>query len=146
MNFWMRLSIGLEIQIPASERLGRKEKDWRSSSRIAEPYWSWMAWSHFKNPPGPQEGRVRDPSLQALLRELAAFNTGLCVITTRTPIADIADHDRTSALRRDLDQLSSDAGAQLLRALDVKGREAELRSASDEFGGHCLALTLLAAI
>ena len=37
-----------------------------------------------QNPPGPQEGRVREPSLQALLRELAAFNTGLCVITTRT--------------------------------------------------------------
>ena len=36
-----------------------------------------------QNPPGPQEGRVREPSLQALLRELAAFNTGLCVITTR---------------------------------------------------------------
>jgi serine/threonine protein kinase len=34
-----------------------------------------------QNPPGPQEGRVREPSLQALLRELAAFNTGLCVIT-----------------------------------------------------------------
>ena len=43
-----------------------------------------------QNPPGPQEGRVREPSLQALLRELAAFNTGLCVITTRTPYADIA--------------------------------------------------------
>jgi serine/threonine protein kinase len=27
-----------------------------------------------QNPPGPQEGRLRDPSLQALLRELAAFN------------------------------------------------------------------------
>ena len=37
-----------------------------------------------QNPPGPQEGRLREPSLQALLRELAAFNTGLCVITTRT--------------------------------------------------------------
>ena len=36
-----------------------------------------------QNPPGPQEGRIREPSLQALLRELAAFNTGLCVITTR---------------------------------------------------------------
>src|SRR5271165_1483472 len=35
-----------------------------------------------QNPPGPQEGRVREPSLQALLRELAAFNTGLCIITT----------------------------------------------------------------
>ena len=77
------------------------------------------------------------------MRELAAFNKGLCVITTRAPIADIADHEGTSALRRDLDQLSSDAGARLLRALGVHGDEVELRSASDEFSGHCLALTLL---
>jgi tRNA A-37 threonylcarbamoyl transferase component Bud32/predicted ATPase len=96
-----------------------------------------------QNPPGPQEGRLREPSLQALLRELAAFNTGLCVITTRTLVPDIADYERTSALRRDLDQLSSDAGAKLLRALGVKGDEAELLNASDAFGGHCLALTLL---
>jgi serine/threonine protein kinase len=96
-----------------------------------------------QNPPGPQEGRLREPSLQALLRELAAFYTGLCVITTRIPVADIADHEQTSVLRRDLEQLSSDAGAKLLRALGVKGHEAELRNASAEFNGHCLALTLL---
>jgi tetratricopeptide (TPR) repeat protein len=96
-----------------------------------------------QNPPGPQEGRIREPSLQALLRELAAFNTGLCLITTRTPVADIADHEGTSALRRDLEQLSADAGAKLLRALGVKGDEEQLRNASEEFGGHCLALTLL---
>jgi serine/threonine protein kinase/DNA-directed RNA polymerase specialized sigma24 family protein/tetratricopeptide (TPR) repeat protein len=96
-----------------------------------------------QNPPGPQEGRLRDPSLQALLRELATFNTGLCLITTRVPVADLADHERSSALRRELEHLSSDAGAKLLCALGVKGQEAELRSASDEFGGHCLALTLL---
>jgi Protein kinase domain/NACHT domain len=96
-----------------------------------------------QNPPGPQEGRLREPSLQALLRELAAFNTGLCVITTRTPVADVADHEPTSAPRRNLEQLSSDVGAKLLRALGVKGHEAELRSASDDFRGHCLALTLL---
>jgi hypothetical protein len=96
-----------------------------------------------QNPPGPQEGRLREPCLQALLRELAAFNRGLSVITTRIPVADIADHEGTSAPRRDLDQLSNDAGAKLLRALDVKGDDGELRSASDEFSGHCLALTLL---
>ena len=96
-----------------------------------------------QNPPGPQEGRLREPSLQALLRELAAFNAGFCVITTRLPVADIADHEHASAPRRDLEQLSSDAGAKLLRALGVKGDEAELRTASDEFSGHCLALTLL---
>jgi serine/threonine protein kinase len=96
-----------------------------------------------QNPPGPQEGRIRDPSLQALLRELAAFNKGLCLITTRTPVADIADHERSSAPRRNLEQLSGDAGAKLLRALGVKGDEAELRNTSDEFRGHSLALTLL---
>ena len=96
-----------------------------------------------QNPPGPQEGRLREAALQALLRELAAFSTGLCIITTRLPVADLADHARTSALRRDLEQLSSDAGAKLLRALAVKGDEVELRTASDEFSGHCLALALL---
>src|SRR5258708_4608123 len=96
-----------------------------------------------QNPPGPREGRLREPSLQALLRELAAFNMGLCVITTRMPVADIADHERVSALRRALEQLSSHPRAKLLRALGVKGQEAELRNASDEFGGHSLALTLL---
>ena len=96
-----------------------------------------------QNPPGPQEGRLREPSLQALLRELAAFNAGLCVITTRLPVADLADHECTSAPRRELEHLSSDSGAKLLRALGVKGHEEELRNASDEFSGHCLALTLL---
>jgi hypothetical protein len=57
-----------------------------------------------QNPPGPQEGRVREPSIQALLRELAAFSKGLCLITRRTPVADIADHEGSSALRRDLEQ------------------------------------------
>jgi predicted ATPase len=96
-----------------------------------------------QNPPGPQEGRVREPSLQALLREIAAFNTGLCVITTRLPVADIADHAHTSAPCRNLEQLSNKAGAQLLQALGVRGSQEELRTASDEFSGHCLALTLL---
>jgi serine/threonine protein kinase len=96
-----------------------------------------------QNPPGSQEGRLREPALQALFKELAAFNAGLCVITTRLPVADIADYERTFAPRRDLEQLSSDDGAKLLRALGLKGDEPELRSASDEFSGHCLALTLL---
>jgi hypothetical protein len=96
-----------------------------------------------QNPPGPQEGRLREPSLQALLRELAVFNTGLCLITTRMPVADIAEHARTSAPCRHLEHLSREAGAKLLRALGVKGSEADLQSASDEFGGHCLALALL---
>ena len=74
-----------------------------------------------QNPPGPQEGRLRDPSLQALLRELAAFNSGLCLVTTRLPIADLADHERRSALRRDLEQLSSDAAQSCYERWESKG-------------------------
>jgi hypothetical protein len=96
-----------------------------------------------QNPPGPEEGRVREPALQALLRELAAFSRGLCVITTRIPVADISDFERTAAQRRELEQLSDEAGAELLRAVGVKGSGKKLRSASKEFSGHCLALTLL---
>src|ERR1700730_16495765 len=48
MNFLMLLSLGLAIQIHGSERRGRRAKDWRSSSRIVEPYWFWMAWSRSK--------------------------------------------------------------------------------------------------
>jgi serine/threonine protein kinase len=79
-----------------------------------------------QNPPGPQEGRLREPSLQALLRELAAFNLGLCVVTTRLALADLAQHEGSSASRRDLEHLSNEAGAKLLRALEVKGHESEL--------------------
>ena len=48
-----------------------------------------------------------------------------------------------TSLRRPKEQLSSEAGAKL-RALE--GREEELRAASNEFSGHCLALTLWAVI
>jgi len=110
---------------------------------VREFFTNWLAGKELAKKKDTFRLRGRTRQHQALLPELAAFNSGLCLITTRTPVADIADHERTSALRRDLEQLSSDAGAELLRALGVKGDEAELRTASDEFSGHCLALTLL---
>jgi serine/threonine protein kinase len=74
-----------------------------------------------QNPPGTQEGRLREPSLQALLRELAAFNSGLCMIATRIPVGDIADHEGRSCLRRDLEHLSSDAGVKCCRRWALRG-------------------------
>src|SRR5271165_6123483 len=143
MNFLMPLSLGLATQIRGSEPPGRRAKDWRSSSRIVGPYWFWTVWSRSKiRLVHKRDGCVSLPSRRSCA-SVAAFNTGLCVITTRTTVADITDHEGSSALRRDLERLSSDAGAKLLRALGVNGDEAELRSASDEFSGHSLALTLL---
>ena len=48
MNFLMRLSLGLAIQIHGSEQHGRRARDWRSSSGIGEPCLFWMGWSRSK--------------------------------------------------------------------------------------------------
>lgn len=94
-------------------------------------------------PPGPDEGRLRDVSVQALLRELSTSNPGLCVISTRLPVTDLQEFEESTVDRIDLDRLAPEAGAQLLRALEVTGEDEELQAASREFSGHSLALTLL---
>jgi len=94
-------------------------------------------------PPGPQEGRLKDQALQALVRNLAAHNPGLCVISTRLAVSDLEQYEGSTARRITLEHLSPEAGAQVLKAQGVKGDEAELEQAANEFGGHSLALTLL---
>jgi len=79
--------------------------------------------------------------VQALVRELAAGNRGLCVITTRLPVTDIAGREETVAT--DLEQLPPAAGAELLHRLGVTGQNEVLQTASTELRGHGLALTLL---
>ena len=37
-----------------------------------------------QNPPGEKQGRIRDPALKCLLRELARHNSGLCIVTIKT--------------------------------------------------------------
>ncbi|HSL53133.1 MAG TPA: DUF4062 domain-containing protein [Pyrinomonadaceae bacterium] len=96
-----------------------------------------------QHPPGPQEGRLRDAALQVLLVELAAEQPGLCVISTRARVSDLIEFENSTVLRHDLEQLSPQAGAQILRSLKVKGSDEELEQASKELGGHALSLTLL---
>ncbi|HKQ51542.1 MAG TPA: toll/interleukin-1 receptor domain-containing protein, partial [Pyrinomonadaceae bacterium] len=96
-----------------------------------------------QHPPGPDEGRLKDQALQALLRQLAARNEGLCLISTRVVVTDLSPFEGRTVMRVDLEHLSPGAGAQVLSALGVKGAQAELEQASREFDGHSLALTLL---
>ncbi len=93
-------------------------------------------------PPGPNEGHVNDPALQALLRELAADNPGLCVVTTRVKVADLERFPNTTR-PIDLNTLPPEAGAELLRSLGVKGPDEELLQASKDFGNHAFTLTLM---
>jgi tetratricopeptide (TPR) repeat protein len=95
-----------------------------------------------QHPPGhPLAGRLKDPGLAAILKSLAGGNPGLCVVTTRERIADLESFPKT-APQVSLETLSPEAGAELLRQLEVKGKDSEMRAASAELGNHALALTL----
>jgi tetratricopeptide (TPR) repeat protein len=95
-------------------------------------------------PPGrPEiEGRLKDPGLAALLKGLAAGNPGLCVVTTRERIADLASWS-SAAPQIPLEELEPGAAVALLHQLGVDGRESELAAAAKEFQHHALTLTLL---
>jgi tetratricopeptide (TPR) repeat protein len=91
-----------------------------------------------------ERGKVKDPALATLLVELARQNPGLCVITTREAVADLAPFPETTC-QEDLEQISAEAGRALLRVGGARGTDAELEEASRDVGNHALALNLLAA-
>ena len=100
--------------------------------------------------PGPQPGQLKDQGLRALLRRFAATPPGtahsLIVLTSRLAVADIHRFRNGPAPVVDVERLSDEAGAELLRDNDVWGVDHDLRAASHDFGGHPLALILLASL
>jgi hypothetical protein len=96
-----------------------------------------------------QQGELKDHGLRALLRRLAAMPPteahGLVVLTSRLQVRDIARWKDSAALVVDVNKLSDEAGAALLRDNGVWGTGKELQAATRDFGGHPLALGLLAS-
>ena len=94
--------------------------------------------------PGPQMGKLKDLGMRALLRRFAAIPSsaphGLIVVTSRLAITDITRWNEISAPVIDVEQLSDEAGAALLRDNGVLGTDSDLQAASKDFGGHPLAL------
>lgn len=100
-----------------------------------EPLQSDLAFEH---------GKIKDPGLAVLVAELARKNNGLCVITTREPVADLQEVG-AGAMQKNLEQISPQSGRALLRVGGVQGMDAELEKATTDFGNHALAINLLAA-
>jgi hypothetical protein len=100
--------------------------------------------------PGPQAGQLKDQGLRALLRRFAAAapraDHSLVVLTGRLAVADIQRFRDSAAPVVDVEKLSDEAGAELLRDNDIWGVGRDMRAASHDFGGHPLALTLLASL
>jgi hypothetical protein len=68
------------------------------------------------------------------------------VLTSRVAVADLHRFRNGPAPLVDVEQLSGEAGAELLRDNDVWGVDRDLKAASRNFGGHPLALTLLSSL
>ena len=99
--------------------------------------------------PGLQVGQLKDQGLRALLRHFAATppgkTHGLIAITSRLEVQDIGKWEDSFAPVERVDKLSAEAGVALLRDNGIRGTENDLKSAVQAFGGHALALALLAS-
>jgi tetratricopeptide (TPR) repeat protein len=126
---------------------------WRKGERLAELVGSRRALlildglEPLQEPPAAkgQAGAVREQSVRALLLGLASRNRGLCLVTTRVPVLELQDCERTTAPRVELNRLSTPAGVAFLRSLlgNASSAEAELTEICEEVDGHALSLQLL---
>ncbi|HEX8161957.1 MAG TPA: toll/interleukin-1 receptor domain-containing protein [Pyrinomonadaceae bacterium] len=97
-----------------------------------------------QSPHAHERGKIKDPALLTLLTELARHNPGLCLISTRERVSDLAEFEATTVLHKDLEQISDEAGRALLRVGGVQGIDAELEQVTRDFGNYALAINLLA--
>ena len=101
-----------------------------------------------QHPPAFSEGRLKDPAIERLLLSLSVATGGdaapaLCVVTSRQRIVELRSREGKVAVQRHLQRLDAAAGAELLRQLEVRGPERELRDAVADFHGHAYSLMLL---
>ncbi len=88
-------------------------------------------------------GKLKDPALAALLRELSFGQPGLCILTTRIAVTELAGIGEPQHLCRHLENFDATEGAAFLQNLGVKGKPTDLEAAAVEYHGHALALRLL---
>ncbi|MGO9173776.1 MAG: TIR domain-containing protein [Rhodomicrobium sp.] len=89
-------------------------------------------------------GMLKDKGMASLLRELAADNPGLVLVTTRVPLRDLAEFGPPRVRTISLSQLDETASVKLLMARHVKGGEKHLAKLANDLRGHALALNLVA--
>lgn len=93
--------------------------------------------------PGGLGGKLKDPALAALLRELTFQQPGLCLLSTRVAIENLAGIEAPKHQCRQLENFDKKEGALFLKNLGVRGKPVELEAAAEEYKGHALAMRLL---
>jgi len=95
------------------------------------------------NAPGGLAGRLKDPALAALLRDLSLGQPGLCLLSTRIAVTELEGIAEPQHRRCLLENFDEKEGAFFLQKLGVRGSQTEREAAAREYRGHALALRLL---
>ena len=93
---------------------------------------------------GPKLSEIESPGVSLLLRELAANNKGLCIITSRLPATEFTSFTDGRVQSLHLERLDTEDGVQLLKSTGVSGDEKDMQFAVEAYSGHPLCLSLLA--
>ncbi len=93
---------------------------------------------------GPHIGRIEDPVLALLVRELTKENLGLCLLTTRLKSVEFETCADARVLRLEVAGLSDEQAVKLLISRDVQGEPQQLAHAVRQHQGLPLTLGLLA--
>ena len=97
-----------------------------------------------QRPPGPAQGQIGCAALTMLLRELAADMHGLCLVSSRLGLADLASYSDERVHTMTLQPLNRSAGVRTLKSLGVSGDGAWFMEAARVHGGHPLSLQMVA--
>ena len=95
-----------------------------------------------RSPDDEREWEAND-ELRELWRELATGHSGMCVLLSSQPPAQLVDSDDLGTMELRLDRLSRDAGVVLLAQMGVEGSDDELQLSVDELEGHALGIALM---
>lgn len=89
--------------------------------------------------------RVKDAAtaLRDLIEQLAAYNPGLCLITSREHLKDLEGRNGNKTTSRELEDLDETAAVELLHSMQLTGSDDELAKAAQEYKHHALSLTLI---
>ncbi len=97
-----------------------------------------------KNDSAGVSGAFKDKGMFVLLRELAADNPGLVIVTTRIRLRDLQEFHAPAVLPIALTSLAEGPAVELLQARGVHGGAAHLAKLVGDLRGHALALNLVA--
>lgn len=96
-----------------------------------------------QHPPGDKFGSIENVAVSMFIKEIAAESRGLCIITSRYPVAELKSFSDGRVRDLFLNRLSTQDGEKLLNSLGVLGSHSQMAEMVERYSGHALSLSLV---